>query len=152
LIHAIKYDGKRQAATIIGERYGQKIKESAYYNNIDFIIPVPMHPSKERVRGYNQAEVFALGLSVGLEKTVMTKALRKTRQTISQTKKNRFARLENVNEVFKLGKEAKQLKNKHVLLVDDVLTTGSTIEACATELLAIEGIKISIATIAIAGN
>ncbi len=152
LIHAIKYEGKQQAALIIGENYGQKLKASPFLSEIEFIVPVPMHFVKERLRGFNQAEVFATGLASTMEKIMLPKALRKVRQTVSQTRKNRFGRLENVIEVFKLGKDAKQLEHKHVLLVDDVLTTGATIEACVAELLNIEGIKISIATIAITGN
>jgi ComF family protein len=151
LIHAIKYDGKRDAAIIIGENYGKILIDSPLYHDIDTIVPVPMHLAKERLRGYNQATVFGQGLSTAMNKPLENFAVIKSRQTISQTRKNRFGRLENVNEVFKLGKNAQKITNQHVLLVDDVLTTGATIEACANELLKIEGLKLSIVTIAIAG-
>lgn len=152
LIHAIKYEGKKEIASIIGEQYGDKLKDSPYFCNIDAIVPVPMHPVKERTRGYNQAEVFAMGLAHSLGKPMQHKVLKKVRKTNSQTKKSRFARLENVVEVFKLTANSKLLEGKHILLVDDVLTTGATIEACANELLQIKNIKLSIATIAMATN
>ena len=150
LIHALKYEGKKEIATGIGENYGKKLMTSDFYRNIDCIVPVPMHRSKERIRGFNQAEVFAKGLSVSMNKPIFTSALKKIRKTGSQTARNRFGRLENVSEVYKAGKNAGQLEHKHILLVDDVLTTGATLEACAIELAAIEGLQISMATIALA--
>jgi ComF family protein len=152
LIHAIKYDGKRDAAKLIGENYGAILIDTVNFHDIDVIVPVPMHLQKKRIRGYNQAEEFGLGLSETMDKPLENFAVVKVRQTVSQTKKNRMGRLENVSEVFKLGKNAKKLEQKHVLLVDDVLTTGATLEACAIELLKIEGLKLSLATIAIAGD
>ncbi|MFZ4544569.1 MAG: ComF family protein [Saprospiraceae bacterium] len=152
LIHALKYEGKKEIATAIGENYGKKLNNSNYYKNIDLIIPVPMHVTKVRVRGYNQAEVFAKGLSISMNIPIFANALLKVRKTSSQTAKNRFSRLENVTEVFQIGKNAALLKHKHILLVDDVLTTGATLEACAIELQRIEGVQISVATIAIAAH
>jgi ComF family protein len=152
LIHAIKYEGKYEAAIFIGENYGKILADAVGFHDIDAIVPVPMHPAKQRIRGYNQAEAFGNGLAVTMDKPLINNAVIKTRQTISQTRKNRFGRLENVSEVFQLGKNAKQLENKHVLLVDDVLTTGATLEASALPLLEIPGLKLSIATIAMAGR
>jgi ComF family protein len=150
LIHALKYGGRKEIASGIGENYGRKLLSAATYRGINCIIPVPMHITKERIRGYNQAEVFAKGLSNSMNKPIFAGALKKIRKTDSQTTRNRFGRLENVAEVYKAGNDARLLKNKHVLLVDDVLTTGATLEACALELAGIEGLQISMATIAIA--
>lgn len=152
LIHALKYGGRKEIASSVGENYGKKLLASSPYRNVDCIVPVPMHISKERIRGYNQAEVFAKGLSNSMNKPIFTSALIKIRKTESQTARNRFGRLENVSEVYKAGKNAQVLKHKHILLVDDVLTTGATLEACALELADVEGLEISMATIAIAAH
>ena len=152
LIHAIKYEGKYEAAIFIGENYGKMLIDAVGFHDIDAIVPVPMHPAKQRIRGYNQAEAFGSGLATTMDKPLINNAIIKVRQTVSQTKKNRFGRLENTNEVFQLGKNAKLLENKHILLVDDVFTTGATLEASAMPLLEISGLKLSIATIAMAGH
>ena len=113
------------------------------------IIPVPLHPKKQKKRGFNQSEVFAMGLSSSMNIPIDTQTLIRTFASETQTKKSRFKRWENVKEIFEL-KNAKGLENKHLLLVDDVMTTGATLEACITELSKIDNVKISIATIAFA--
>jgi len=149
LLHYIKYKGMKEAAAEIGIWYGEELKESRL-NNIDVIIPVPLHKSKERKRGYNQSEWFAKGMGEGMSKPVDTSSLIKIKKTESQTKKTRLQRQMNVAESFSI-KNVEKLANKHILLVDDVITTGATLEACTQTLLALNcGIKISIATIAFA--
>jgi ComF family protein len=150
LIHQIKYNGRKEFAQKIGQNYGKRLMESPLYQSIDVIIPVPMHPMKERERGYNQADFFAAGLSDGMGKPFLKKGLLKVEQTVSQTRKSRVGRFANVEEVFQLGNE--DLEGKHILLVDDVLTTGATLEACANQLLAVPNVKISMATIAFANG
>jgi ComF family protein len=117
-------------------------------NSISAIIPVPLHPAKEKKRGYNQSECFARGLSKSLNIPLNTNLKRKI-FTDTQTKKSRFVRYENMQDVFVVD-DCKPLENAHVLLVDDVITTGATLEACALELLKVNGIQLSIATIAFA--
>jgi ComF family protein len=149
LIHQIKYHGKKEAATKVGNIFGEKLIQTPHYQDVDYIIPVPMYVMKERLRGFNQANFFADGLSQSMSIATAKTALQKTKSTVSQTKKGKMARWQNVEEVFTLGDIP--LENKHVLLVDDVLTTGATLEACAEKLLTFPNIKISMATIAFAG-
>lgn len=151
LIHAIKYEDRPNAAMIIGEKFGQRLSSSPYFKDVEVVVPVPMHPVKQRIRGYNQAAMFGLGLSNQMSVPMMEHGLIKKRQTTSQTRrKGRFSRWENVVEVFDISATAKKsLGGKHILLVDDVLTTGATIEACAEQLLKVEGIKLSVATMAL---
>jgi ComF family protein len=148
LIHQIKYHDKRDTAIELGRLLGEKLIYSPSFQNIDCIIPVPMHPTKQRWRGYNQAEMFANGLADIMNIEVDTKALRKVKMTISQTKMNRVERLNNTQEVFELV-HSKGLKGKSILIVDDVMTTGATLESCALAILEkIPNAKISFATIA----
>jgi ComF family protein len=149
LIHNLKYKGHKEVGVFIGKLMGLDLCKEPVFNSIDYIVPVPLHPSKKRKRGYNQSEAIADGLAESLQKEVDIKSLIRTRASETQTRKSRFKRWENVKEIF-LITDFEKLKNKHILLVDDVLTTGATIEACAQQLLAIEGIKISVATLACA--
>ena len=148
LIHQIKYNDKREAAVELGRLLGEKLAISAPFQGIDYIIPVPMHPTKQRWRGYNQAEMFANGLSDAMHVDVETTALRKMRMTISQTKMSRSARLSNTEDVFELANPT-LLRGKSVLIVDDVMTSGATLESCAAAISKqLPDVKISFATIA----
>jgi ComF family protein len=118
---------------------------------VQAIVPVPLHPKKERLRGYNQSAVFAQGISETMEVPVLTQALVRKMYTETQTKKKRMERFSNVDSVFAV-QQPRAIEGKHVLLVDDVLTTGATLEACGQALLAIPGTRLSVATIAIALN
>ena len=111
------------------------------------IIPVPLHPRREKKRGYNQAEKFASGLSEAMNIPVSTSCLYRQKANVTQSGKSRFSRWENVEGIFGVRTQS-LLEHKHILLVDDVITTGSTLEACAHALRRIEGVRISIATIA----
>ncbi|MEM1122036.1 MAG: phosphoribosyltransferase family protein [Bacteroidota bacterium] len=150
LIHQLKYYGKARIGIKLGELYGKQLHQSKYFQEIDVIVPVPLHPVKERKRGYNQSDQFALGLSNAMQKPWLKHGLKRTKYGKSQTRKNQLERYENVMTSFAV-EQSEKLVGKHILLVDDVLTTGATMEACASQLLTIPDTKISMATIAIAG-
>lgn len=149
LMHVLKYKGKTKVGVQIGNYYGNLLKQSSYFQAIDLIIPVPLHPRKERLRGYNQSDLFAQGLANSMKIPWLKNGLIRTEFTETQTKKTIIERFENVSKAFEVN-PSKTLKNKHILLVDDVMTTGATLEACATKLLQIENVKVSIVTIAVA--
>ena len=149
LMHAFKYQGMREIGNLLGSIAGKQLAQSAVFGTADFIIPVPLHKKRLRERGYNQSANFADGLAEKLNATVDIDNLIRTVATKTQTHKSRFARFENMKEVFAVARPH-ELANKHVLLVDDIVTTGSTLEACGIELLKIPGLKLSIATIAYA--
>lgn len=148
LMHQLKYNSKPEVAYKLGEMYGAKLLDSEMMQGIDAIVPVPLHPARFKKRGYNQSEHFAQGLSASLKIPVNSSLIRSV-HTQTQTRKSRFMRYENMKEVFDVA-QRHNLENKHVLLVDDVITTGATIEACALELTKINGLTITIATIAFA--
>jgi ComF family protein len=150
LIHKIKYNDKREAAISLGYVLGNKLFGSPYFKHIDFIIPVPMHPEKELRRGYNQAEFFARGISESMEIAVLTDVLMKIKKTDTQTHKSRLERFSSIGDAFVLNNPS-VLKGKNLLIVDDVMTTGATLEACALTILnEVPDVKISFATIAFA--
>jgi ComF family protein len=147
LIHQLKYKGHQEIGVYIGKLYGLELLESPFFGRIDTIIPVPLHKSKQRKRGYNQSEQFAIGLSASMLAKLDVHSLYRTFASETQTRKSRFNRWENVKEIFAL-REEQNLKDNHILLVDDVITTGATIEACASMLLKIPGVEVSVAAIA----
>lgn len=149
IMHAIKYKGRVKAIKYFGRKYGESLLKEPVILNADLILPVPLHPKRMKQRGYNQSEYFAEGLSESLAIKMESNLLIRRLNSESQTKKNRYQRYENTKNAFEV-KDAEQLVNKHVLLVDDVLTTGATVEACASELLKIEGVKVSVLTLAFA--
>jgi ComF family protein len=148
IIHSLKYKGNYRVGKELGVDYGIELKESGVLHDLDYIIPVPLHAKKQKLRGYNQAEVFGEGLSISLEKELLN-AIYRRKHTSTQTKKSRLERWQNVDNIFGI-EEPEKLINKHVLVVDDVITTGATIEACIQALLEIEGCRVSVATIACA--
>jgi len=149
LMHSLKYEGKINIGTQIGEYYGNSLKQSPYFQAIDLIIPVPLHIQKKKQRGYNQSDSFAKGLANAMNIPWKDNGLIRTTFTETQTKKSIIERFDNVSNVFKVNPSV-SMKNKHILLVDDVMTTGATLEACAVKLLVIENVKVSIITIAFA--
>ncbi|WP_347172627.1 ComF family protein [Polaribacter uvawellassae] len=147
LIHALKYKGNQEVGTFIGDWLGNIIKNSNEFTDIDCIIPVPLHPKKQKKRGYNQLTTFGLTLSKHIEKPYVEDVLIRTSTSKTQTFKQRFERFSNNDTKFSVP-NLSTLKNKHVLLIDDVITTGATLESCCKELLNAENIKISIVTMA----
>ena len=149
MIHALKYEENKEVGIYLGKQIAYEIGESVFLKNIDYIITVPLHPKKEKLRGYNQSMCIAKGIQEIMKTEIDSTTLQRTVDTESQTKKNKYSRWENVGEVFQITDEEK-LKNKHILVIDDVVTTGSTLESCVSILQQIKGIKVSIVTIAIA--
>jgi ComF family protein len=149
LIHFIKYKGMNELGFETGRRFGAILADSALFNSTDVIIPVPLHPIKQKKRGYNQSEWIARGISEVMEKPIITNNLKRLVHTSTQTRKNRFERWGNVENIFGIN-NPDEFSGKHILLIDDVVTTGSTLEACANQLLKIEGAKVSIATLGFA--
>lgn len=149
LLHRLKYEGKREIGIKLGEWYGRQLKDSPDFQAVDVIIPVPLHPRKERLRGYNQSAMFAQGLAEAMDKSWHKEVLIRKVFTETQTQKSRAERLENVKDVFEI-RNPEKIKGKHILLVDDVMTTGATMEVCGAKLLEITGTKLSMATIALA--
>ncbi|MDR2906699.1 MAG: ComF family protein [Bacteroidales bacterium] len=151
LIHGLKYGGKSEVGVYLGRLFGKDLLKSPYFRDIDLIVPVPLHSEKMKTRGYNQSERIAVGLSEAMGIPVDTTSFVRSRATETQTSKNRFSRWENVKEVFAVG-DAEGLKNKHILLVDDVITTGATIEGCVRKLSAVEGGRVSVVGVAMPIN
>ena len=149
ILHALKYKGDKEVGRFLGEIYGKQLLQSVYYQSVDCIIPIPLHPDKLRKRGYNQSEWIAMGLSRSMNIPYLTEVLLRSEFTETQTKKSRFNRWENVKGVF-ITADTEKLQGKHVLVCDDVLTTGATMEAAIMKLRKIEGVRVSVATLACA--
>lgn len=149
LIHRLKYDQKQEIGIYLGRRYGRQLLESPWFADIDLIVPIPLHPRKEHQRGYNQSALFARGLSEGMGKPWLANALQRYYFTETQTRKSRMERFGNVEEAFLIGRP-ETIRGRHILLVDDVITTGATLEACGGKILEIPGTRLSMATIAFA--
>ncbi len=149
LMHQLKYKGLGGVGTMLGVLYGRELRAAGFAEIFDLIVPVPLHPKKMAKRGFNQAALFAAGLSQGLGVAWSEEALVRGFATDTQTKKNRLERWRNVESVFLVGKTS-LFAGKKVVVVDDVLTTGATLEACCNILLANGAAEVSIATIACA--
>lgn len=151
LIHALKYRGNSEAGVFLGQELGKSIKEAPLFQGIDFLIPVPLHPKREKARGYNQSLMIAQGISEVTGIAIGSDLLARSVNTSTQTHKSKEERWKNVKDIFEV-RHPERLQGKYVLLIDDVLTTGATLEACALTLSAVPGITISCATAACAGN
>lgn len=149
ILHQLKYKGNRKVGITLGKWYGDDLKQVPGFRDAHFLIPVPLHEKKLRRRGYNQSSCFAEGLAQSMNIELKEDLLVRNTETETQTRRGRFDRWLNVNEKFEL-KDPEALRHKHVILVDDVVTTGATLEACVQELKKAEGVKVSIATIAFA--
>ncbi len=147
VLNELKYRGNKNAGIMLGRLAGYKLMASSYFDNTDFIVPLPLNEKKERKRGYNQAFLIAEGISAIWKKPVLQNAIIRTVFTETQTHKNREGRWLNMEGVFKI-KDKDALLNKHILLVDDIITTGATLEACGSEILKVPGTTLSILSIA----
>ncbi|MBA4408673.1 MAG: phosphoribosyltransferase family protein [Bacteroidota bacterium] len=149
LLHNLKYKGMKELGEEIGKHFGIDLMQSPEFSTVDVICPVPLHPQKERKRGYNQSWWIASGIARQMQKELSSDNLIRVTATETQTRKSRFARWQNVEGIFELS-NPEAFSGKHVLLVDDVVTTGSTLEACASSILTKTDARISIATLATA--
>ena len=148
LMHLLKYKGRKDIGVFIGEIHGRLLRQAPHYRNAEIILPVPLHKKKLMKRGYNQSEQYAIGLARTMQIPVDPYLLERVHFTETQTKKSRYGRWQNVEGLFRVNNVSK-LEGKHVLIVDDVITTGATLEACISAVSHIPGIRISVAAIAI---
>ncbi|PZP50957.1 MAG: hypothetical protein DI598_04395 [Pseudopedobacter saltans] len=146
MIHQLKYKHHRDIGIFLGEMLGRQLIQSNWKKEIDLIIPIPLHPKRERKRGYNQTRIIAEGIANITTIPIANDIVERTLYTQTQTLKGRSERIANMEDKFRVVKPEK-LKGKHVLLVDDLITTGATLEFCGKEILNVPNSKISIATI-----
>ena len=149
LIHNLKYKGHEEIGSIVGEWYSEDLSRMEFIQTVDEIIPVPLHPRKLKERGYNQVTAFGKALSSSLNLTYNDSLLIRNIYSKTQSKKNLLGRTEGIETIFDVSFSERD-HNKHFLLIDDVITTGSTLEACSRALLKIPGAKISIVCMAMA--
>lgn len=149
LIHQLKYKGHRKAGIYLGNLIGNSLLGTNRFSDIDLLVPLPLFAKKEFKRGYNQAMVLCEGIAEVINLPIITKNVVRIVHTETQTKKGRIERWENVEKSFSVM-DISVLQGKHILLVDDVITTGATMEACGAEILKVDGARLSIATLALA--
>ncbi|WP_298556494.1 phosphoribosyltransferase family protein [uncultured Algibacter sp.] len=149
LIHNLKYKDHEHIGFLLGNWLGGELKKLDAYKSIDVVIPVPLHKNKLKKRGFNQVTKFGQQIAIALKTDYLDDVLLKVTNTKSQVNKKRLARWNNNEELFTLENQIK-IENKHILIVDDIITTGATLEACISVLNQANKIKISIATMAIA--
>lgn len=146
LMHQLKYKGNKEVGLFLGRLMGWAMAESNRFSSVDGLIPLPLHKSKEHKRGYNQATLLCEGISSVINKPVLKNIVTRTAHTETQTKKSRIQRWQNMEGKFELV-NASAIETKHLLLIDDVVTTGATLEACGKELLTAKNVQLSIATL-----
>jgi len=144
IVHQLKYKGNREIGIYLGYLFGLSLVKDKDFETVDIILPIPLHAKKLKKRGYNQSEYIAKGIAKALSKSLNTSLLIRVIENPTQTKKSRYARWENAADIFQLTAPEK-LTNKHILLVDDVITTGATMESAAQQFTPLKDTKISIA-------
>jgi ComF family protein len=147
LLHQLKYKGNKEVGMYFGKLMGTHLKSAERFSEIDAVIPLPLFYQKERKRGYNQAAVICDGIAETIGKPVLRNVIGRKTKTETQTRKSRLERWENIDGKFELTR-GDIIANRHVLLVDDVITTGATLEACGAELLKGDNVKLSIVSLA----
>ena len=149
LLQQLKYKGNKEVGIYLGKLIGYELQKSIRFDDIEVLIPLPLNAKKEFKRGYNQSMLICQGIASIWQKPVLKDAVIRTVFTETQTNKTRINRWENMDGVFAIANE-KALEGKHILLVDDVVTSGATFEACGSEILKISNTKLSIAAVACA--
>ena len=147
ILHELKYKGNKEIGYFMGRMMGNALLQSGRFNDIEALVPLPLFASREKKRGYNQAAVLCDGITGSFQIPVLKNVIARISATETQTHKNRIERWQNMEGRFELQNN-EIIKNKHILLVDDVITTGATLEACGQELLRAENVGVSILTLA----
>lgn len=151
LIHRLKYKADTNIGVFLGEIMGNTLLSSNRFSTVDALVPLPLYPDKERKRGYNQATVICNGISAAMNIPVLYDAVVRKYATETQTRKHRTERWDNVKDSFNIQKR-NEIAGRHILLVDDVITTGATMEACGQVILETENAKLSLASLAYTGK
>ena len=151
LMHQFKYKGNKELGLQLGRMMGYAIRNSTRFNNIDALVPLPLFPVREKKRGYNQAAVLCEGMAEVLCLPIFNNIITRPQHTETQTQKGRIERWRNIEGRFFL-KDSQAIQNKHLLLVDDVVTTGATLEACGNELLSAENVALSLSLLCMASR
>ncbi|NLE33800.1 MAG: ComF family protein [Bacteroidales bacterium] len=149
LIHLLKYSGRQDIGRLLGGLYGSYLVSGGFMEGIDILIPVPLDPARERRRGYNQSHCIAEGIASHCNLPVRSDILVRTGRSGSQTRRGRYERWENVEGLFAVRRPG-DIKGRHLIVVDDVITTGSTIEACVNALHDAGDVKVSVVALAVA--
>lgn len=149
MMYHLKYQGRYRIGVLLGELFGAELLTLPHWQSVSAIVPIPLHPKKYKKRGYNQSDAIAEGMSKKMHIPYLPNAIIRNTNTQTQTKKSKEERWKNVEQIFDI-QYPELLENQHVLLLDDVITTGSTMEACAEIMLKIPGLTISIAGLACA--
>lgn len=149
ILHQLKYGGRKDLGEVMGRFMAAELAGTGFFKDIDVIVPVPLHPRKQKMRGYNQSECVADGVSAVTGIPVDCDSVFRSKYTDTQTRKSVYERWENVDGIFGL-RHPGQFRGRHILIIDDVLTTGSTTTACADVFRYVEGVRISVLTLAVA--
>jgi len=147
MLHALKYKGNQEIGELLGRLFGAELQRADVSKEVDLLIPIPLHPSKLQQRGYNQVDCIVKGMAISMQIEYQVDALKRVRANVSQTTKDRMGRLENSEQLFGV-RDKNSIKGKHILLVDDVITTGATIEAAVLPLLEAGCLSVSVAALA----
>lgn len=147
LIKQLKYKGNKDVGIFLGKQLGKQLAASERFKDVDCIIPLPLNPKKENKRGYNQAAIIAHGITALWPRPILSSAVERKIFTETQTHKDRISRWQSMQGVFAL-KDPAAIRDKHILLVDDIITTGATLEACGEAILSAPGSRLSIAAVA----
>jgi len=145
LIHQIKYKGQQKLAIYLGKMMGFEVLGSGRFPGLDLVVPLPLFRSREKQRGYNQAALLGMGISEATGIPLDPKAIKRVRASATQTRKTRAERWQNMEGIFSVSPDLAE--NRHILLVDDVITTGATLDACASALQQVKGTRVSIITL-----
>ncbi|TWJ17640.1 ComF family protein [Bacteroides zoogleoformans] len=151
ILHRLKYGGRQDLGETMGRFMAAELLSVDFFRDVNVILPVPLHPRKQKSRGYNQSECIARGISHVTDIPVDVSSVSRRKHTETQTRKSAYERWENVDGIFCLHRP-EHFAGKHVLIVDDVLTTGATVTACADAFKDVEGIRFSILTLAVADS
>lgn len=149
ILHQLKYGGRKDIGMVMGRYMAAELLRSGFFEGVDVILPVPLHKKRQRMRGYNQSECLARGIAAVTGIPVDTELVVRRKNTETQTRKSSLERWENVQGIFALHR-AEALVSKHILIVDDVLTTGATVTECASSLAEMKDVRVSVLTLALA--